>query len=115
MNESVQAANGDPRAAFDSVYRSMEAVKRFGRLARFDYLTMVGKLELAPIKPGSAYIRGSTGPLAGARLLFGNGTAAKLDEWLVHLDGKLQVGMQVLEDSLCNWQKSPEEFRAFRG
>ena len=58
---------------------------------------------------------GSTGPLAGARLLFGNGTAAKLDECVVQLDEKLQVGMQVLEDSLCNWQKSPEKFQSFRG
>ncbi len=115
MNESVQAANGDPGAAFDSLYRSMAVVKRFGRLARFDYLTMVGKLGLAPINPGSAYINGSTGPLAGARLLFGNGTAASLDEWAVRLDGKLRVGMQVIEDSLCNWQKSPEKFQAFRG
>jgi hypothetical protein len=115
MNESLQEARGDPGAAFDSLYSSMEVVKRFGRLARFDYLTMIGKLELAPIKPASAYINGSTGPLAGARLLFGNGSAAKLDEWVVQLDAKLQVGMQVLEDSLCNWQKSPEEFRAFRG
>ncbi|HEV2687133.1 MAG TPA: hypothetical protein VGV35_01225, partial [Bryobacteraceae bacterium] len=108
-------AGGDPGAAFDSLYRSMEVVRRFGRLARFDYLTMVGKLELAPIKPGSAYLNGSTGPLAGARLLFGNGSAANLDEWVIQLDGKLQVGMQVLEDSLCNWQKSPEAFKAFRG
>lgn len=115
MSESLREANGDPGVAFDSLYRSIEVVKRFGRLARFDYLTMVGKLELAPIKPASAYINGSTGPLAGARLLFGNGTAANLDEWVVELDGKLRVGMQVLEDSLCNWQKSPEKFQAFRG
>jgi len=27
----------------------------------------------------------------------------------------LNVGMQVLEDSLCNWQKSPRQFVHFRG
>jgi len=115
MNETLREAGGDPGAAFDSLYHSMEVVVRFGRLARFDYLTMVGKLGLAPIKPGSAYLRESTGPLEGARLLFGNGSPANLDEWVVQLDGMLHVGMQVLEDSLCNWQKSPEEFKAFRG
>jgi hypothetical protein len=87
----------------------------FGRLARFDYLTMVGKLELAPIRPGSAYIKGSTGPLLGAKLLFGDGSATNLDKWVVQLDRKLQVGMQVLEDSLCNWQKSPDQFKSFQG
>jgi hypothetical protein len=115
MSESLRAAEGDPGMAFDLLYRAMEVVRRFGRLARFDYLTMVGKLELAPIKPRSAYLNGSTGPLAGAKLLFGNGSAANLDDWVVQLDGKLRVGMQVLEDSLCNWQKSPEKFKAFRG
>jgi Alpha-glutamyl/putrescinyl thymine pyrophosphorylase clade 3 len=69
MREVLQQAGGDPRMAFDKLYHSMEAVRRFGRLARFDYLTMVGKLGLAPIEPGSPYLEGSTGPLEGARLL----------------------------------------------
>ena len=38
-----------------------------------------------------------------------------LDRWLVELNNELKVGMQVLEDSLCNWQKSPEKFKPFRG
>ena len=116
MGEMVQQANGDPRNAFDRLFHSMEAVVRFGRLARFDYLTMLGKLALGPIEPGSTYIRGSTGPLQGARLLFGgHHSAADLDLWLVELGAQLSVGMQVLEDALCNWQKSPSEFKPFRG
>jgi hypothetical protein len=51
-----QQAAGDRRKAFDALYRSMSDVARFGRTARFDYLTMVGKLGLAPIEPGSTYI-----------------------------------------------------------
>ena len=35
-------------------------------------LTMVGKLQLANIEPGSTYMNGATGPLDGGRLLFGN-------------------------------------------
>jgi hypothetical protein len=120
MEEACMLADGDPRAAFDHLYRSMDAVISFGRTARFDYLAMIGKLDLAQIEPGSAYIRNSTGPLAGARLLFtGKRTsklnASMLEPWLTDLGSHLDVGMQVIEDALCNWQKSPREFKPFRG
>ena len=120
IEEASRQAERDPRRAFHYLYRSMRAVTRFGRTARFDYLAMVGKLGLAPIEPGSAYIQGSTGPIAGARLLFGGREDAKLsapvlDAWLVELEAEIKVGMQVLEDALCNWQKSPRKFRRFRG
>lgn len=109
-------AGGDPGCAFDDLYQSMEAVRRFGRTARFDYLTMLGKLGLAPIEPPSTYMQGSTGPVRGAGLLFGvDESAASLDTRLVHLNAELKVGMQVLEDALCNWQKSPARFIPFRG
>jgi hypothetical protein len=117
MDQAVADAHGEPREAFDKLYRSMSTVARFGRTARFDYLTMVGKLGLAPIEPGSAYMQNSTGPIVGARLLFGKKSlsASELDALLVELEGVLKVGMQVLEDSLCNWQKSPRKFQPFRG
>ncbi len=116
MEQACRDAGRDPRRAFDDLYRSMRAVARFGRTARFDYLTMVGKLGLAAIEPGSTYLENATGPLRGARLLFGtDARAAALDQWLVELDTELKVGMQVLEDSLCNWQKSPTRFKPFRG
>jgi hypothetical protein len=120
MQDSLQQAGGNARSAFDILYRSMDAVTRFGRLARFDYLSMVGKLGLAPIEPGSAYLEGSDGPVKGARLLFeveNRASLADLNAWLVDLDQKLKLdfGLQVLEDALCNWQKSPQEFRPFRG
>ena len=116
MAEACRQAGNDPRRAFDNLYRSMVAVSRFGRTARFDYLTMIGKLGLARIEPGSAYLQNATGPLRGARLLFGvNENASVLDQWLVELNSRLNVGMQVLEDALCNWQKSPAEFKPFRG
>jgi hypothetical protein len=40
---------------------------------------------------------------------------ALLEDWLLELDATLGVGMQVMEDSLCNWQKSPIRFKHFRG
>lgn len=110
----------NPRDVFDHLYRGMDCVQRFGRLAKFDYLTMLGKLGTAPIVPGSAYLGEATGPLAGARLLFegttdSNQNGRTLDRYLIELDECLGVGMQALEDALCNWQKSPHSFISFRG
>ena len=34
-------ANGSPEASFDGLYRSMDRVQRFGRTARFDYLSLI--------------------------------------------------------------------------
>lgn len=110
----------DRRILFDSLYHSMSAVIRFGRTARFDYLTMLGKLGLAAIEPGSVYMEGATGPFTGACLLFAGVKNAQrnrteLDAMLVRLGARLNLGMQVLEDALCNWQKNPGRFVRFRG
>jgi len=120
MDKFIDEARGDPRIAFDALYRSMSIVTTFGRLARFDYLAMVGKLRLASIEPAFAYIKGNKGPLTGAQLLFegsnsGSSGSKDFDSLLLKLDTYLGVGMQVIEDALCNWQKSPREFRPFRG
>jgi hypothetical protein len=119
--ERAKAAVGDdPKALFDYLYKSLDAVARFGRLGKFDYLTMVGKVGLADIAPPSAYMTEATGPARGAQLLFGvpgmgKASRRKMDALTIALDGELQLGMQVIEDSLCNWQKSPAKFVAFRG
>ena len=110
----------DPEAVFGALYNSMDAIRRFGRLGKFDFLTMLGKLGIAPVEPGSAFLKGATGPLGGARLLMGGRidapmSARSLDEKLSELGRRLGLGMQVLEDSLCNWQKSPDAYRQFRG
>jgi len=34
---------------------------------------------------------------------------------LDELDEDLVIGMEVLEDALCNWQKSPLKFEHFKG
>jgi hypothetical protein len=111
-------AGGNEESAFDSLYRSMGAVHRFGRTARFDYLSMVSKAEFAKIRPGKAYIAGATGPLIGAKLIFGevdSVSVVKLEEDLRRLEDYLDVGFDVIEDALCNWQKSPSFFKPFRG
>lgn len=112
----------EPTAAFDELYKSMKGVFGFGsgRLGRFDFLSMLGKLQLAPIEPGSVYLDKATGPLAGARLLFFGDrehgiTGKALESRVDGLDNFLGVGKQVIEDSLCNWQKSPDVYEYFRG
>lgn len=114
------ATNGASDRAFDNLYRSMRAVRSFGRTARFDYLTMIAKLGIANIRPGSAYIPGSTGPEKGARALFQvtgepKLRIADLDHKIVEMARHLNVGMQEMEDSICNWQKSPKAYQYFGG
>ena len=117
QNAVIQVGN-DPKRLFAYLYKSMSNVIRFGRTAKFDYLTMIGKLELANLEPGSAYISEATGPRRGAKLLFGDHINAKqLETHLRDLNEYLNLyfGWQVLEDSLCNWQKSPDHYIHFKG
>ena len=113
-------AQGDRRKAFNLLYQSMRQVSRFGRTGRFDYLTMIAKVGLADIDAYSTYLNEATGPLRGARLFFDGqidsaSSARTLEGLVAALDSHLGVGMQALEDSMCNWQKSPNKYVAFRG
>ena len=62
----------------------------------------------------------ATGPKRGARLLFdgqidSNTGARILEARVAELERHLGVGMQVMEDAMCNWQKSPNRYIPFRG
>ena len=102
---------------FKYLYFSLDSVLRFGRTAKFDYLAMLGKTQLVNISPDALYLQGSTGPIRGARMLFGteNTSVSEIDKWLMELAGALNVGAQEMEDSICNWQKSPCRYRRFHG
>ena len=119
LANGVLTAGNDPHRIFDHMYKIMN-VRGFGRLGRFDYVSMLARYGLIPAEPEKAYIADATGPKRGARLLFGGGTAAnigptRLQQQLDLLDTDLQVGMKVLEDALCNWQKNPDNFVHFKG
>jgi len=119
FSTAVQQTGNDPATIFDALYKNMN-VKTFGRLAKFDYLALISRYGVAPIEPGSAYFKGATGPTSGAKLLFtgsrtGPATEIQLQSWVDELDKALGVGMAVMEDALCNWQKSPAAFIHFRG
>jgi len=112
-------AGNDPTVIFDTFYRALP-VKGFGRLGRFDWVSMLARYKLIYARAGSAYLAGATGPGYGARLLFTNNRKAgnsntTVQIWLDELDQRLAVGMEVLEDALCNWQKTPDSFVHFKG
>ncbi|RFB94428.1 hypothetical protein B5K08_09550 [Rhizobium leguminosarum bv. trifolii] len=118
--DAVRIAGNDPQVIFDHLYRKMGAVFSFGRLAKFDYLSLIGRYGVAPISSGSAYLTGATGPASGAKLLFfanpdAQASPKQLQALLDELDLSIGVGMAVMEDALCNWQKSPTEFIHFTG
>lgn len=110
---------GSPEARFDQLYRSMREVHRFGRTARFDYLTMLAKLRLLDVRPPHGYIKAATGPLRGAGLLFHGdrfaGLPKKMEDSSAVLAAELGVGHNVFEDAICNWQKSPDNYIRFSG
>jgi len=116
---AVHAAGNNPHTIFDHLYNSMK-IGTFARLGKFDYLSLVGRYGLAPIEAGSAYLKGATGPESGARLLV-DGTResatplASIQTTLDALDQRLKVGMTIMEDALCNWQKSPAKFVHYLG
>ena len=119
FSKAVQRIGNDPHKIFDTLFREMKLCS-FGRLAKFDYLMLISRYGIAPIQPGSAYLPGATGPQAGTRLLFdgdrtGPTSIKDLQSMLDRLDVDLNVGMEVMEDALCNWQKNPLHFVHFKG
>ncbi|MFA5525182.1 MAG: hypothetical protein WDA24_12550, partial [Tissierellales bacterium] len=114
---NAQATAGqNPQEVFAFLYNELDNVSRLGRLGKFDLLCNLSNLQIAPIYPDKGYIKEATGPKLGAQLLFGNALApSQLDDACVDLAAHLSVSAQVIEDSLCNWQKSPETYVYFNG
>lgn len=104
---------------FDELDRSLRVVVRFGRIARFDYSTMLMKMGIVDIAPAHAYLKGATGPLFGTKVLFhGNkhstiSSANKLQDLASELCQALSITPDVYEDAVCNWQKSPVTYVPF--
>ena len=111
-----QLVGQNPKEVFAYLYKELDKVAKLGRLGKFDLLCNLSNLLIAPILPDKAYIALSTGPKAGAKLLFGNGHSLKqLETACVELAEHLDVSPQVIEDALCNWQKKPDKYVYFRG
>ncbi|QDV25271.1 hypothetical protein Q31a_35940 [Aureliella helgolandensis] len=101
----VECRDGEFDDPFDEVYRRLRPVWRFGRTGRFDFLVLLMDAGLISYQPTSSYLKGATGPLKGARLLWGNGLPTKQDARAAELAQQLSVSSIVVEDALCNWQK----------
>lgn len=115
-------SSNNPRDGFQKLYTSLSSVVSFGRTAKFDFLTMLGKLKILNIEPDSTYMDGATGPKLGTKLLFfgtKNFSVTNTDLEQIINDFELHLnypfGMQIIEDALCNWQKSPNKYIHFRG
>lgn len=118
INNAINNIGTNPKDLFNYLYNSMACVRSFGRTAKFDYLTMIGKLGFINIVPNSTYMQGATGPYSGGKRLFGkNESRRTIDSWLIDLEAHIGVyyGMQVLEDSICNWNKNPVRYKYFGG
>ena len=90
---------------FHVLYRRLSPLHRFGRTGRFDFLVVMLDLGLISAEPKSCYLRGATGPLSGAKRLWGDRAVSELDQLAAELAERLGVSPIVMEDALCNWQK----------
>ncbi|MBD1539325.1 hypothetical protein HC749_14265 [Arthrobacter sp. S13_S34] len=106
-----------PAEKFDGLYKAMKVVIDFGRIAKFDYLMTLSRLNFLDVRPGCAYLQSATGPLQGARLLITgpqSTTSAKdLEKVLKGFSEVTGTTFDVIEDAICNWQKSPGTFKKF--
>ena len=116
---AIEESDGNPEAAFERLFRSMSAVASFARIGKFDYLTMIQKLGFAPIRPERPYFEAKTdGPNKGARAMFESGarmSIGELEQRTKTLGACLDVGMQEMEDALCNWGKDTSHYTYFKG
>lgn len=118
--EMIASAQKDvgqnPQNVFKFMYKELDKVSKMGRLGKFDFLCNLSNLQISPILPDKAYISDATGPLSGAKMLFGGGlNKPELETACAALATQLSVSPQVIEDALCNWQKSTQEYIYFRG
>jgi len=106
---------------FALLYEKMHSVKRFGRTAKFDHICLLGKLGIFDAEPSHCYLKGATGPARGVNLLVNGDPNISVEQ--VHADNVLNelaeqlpiksFKMQILEDSICNWQKNPRIYEKF--
>lgn len=101
----ADAAKTTPEANFHALFSSLHGIYRMGRTGAFDFLCLLGDLELLNVRPGSCYLVGSTGPLAGAQKLWGERRPADLALLADKAAEALEIPFDVFEDALCMWQK----------
>ncbi len=123
----VEANGGSPAAAFDIadatspktrykvLYHKLQGARtlsRFGPLARFDLLDLIGTMGIMEVEADSCHVADSSGPLRGALKLcrlpsddHSRDTRAKMGFIADRLAERLRMRYPVIEDALCCWQK----------
>ena len=99
------SSSRSPEANFDVLYHSVKRVFRFDRTGSFDLLSLLGNMGILPVRPGSCYLPSSTGPLKGARKLWGRRRPKQLNRLADSTAQALKIPFDVFEDALCMWQK----------
>jgi hypothetical protein len=100
---------GKPSATerFDQLFHKLKRLHRFGRLGAFDFIDLLLECELVTAcEPAHCYLKGATGPLRGAQLIWGKHDAEVLDPLAAELANKLDISCFAMEDALCNFQKA---------
>lgn len=123
--DNISQFNFSRQTDFDRVYNLALKIPSFGRMAAFDYVCTLCKCGLNVAEPNSMYLKYSTGPQAGFKYLLGIcgidlseiddivQTGTEIQEWFQE-NTTIFIVAQVLEDAICNWQKSPKhEIRYF--
>jgi hypothetical protein len=95
----------DPELKFRLLFRSVRSVFRFGRTGAFDLLCLLGGLGILAVRADSCYLRGSTGPMKGAKKLWGKSLSGELAMLADATARALRIPYDVFEDALCMWQK----------
>ncbi len=103
---------------FDFIYKRALLIPNFGRMAAFDFTASLSKCNLNVDAPVSMYHQSSTGPLRALKhILILSGAEStnrkaqvelgdKLLQWFIN-NSDIPMIAQVIEDAICNWQKSP--------
>jgi hypothetical protein len=95
----------DRSERFQVLFGCLHALHRFGRTGCFDLLVLLNDLKLIDAEPDGCYLAGSTGPLTGARRLWGKRPNRVLEELTRDLAQQTGLHPVVIEDALCEWQK----------
>lgn len=117
VEAGVAATGGEETQLFDWLAKAAASeVVSFGRTAGFDYANLLAWTGLVPARAGTCHISGATGPRSGAEEMYGLvRPASEHERDLAMLCDSFSVPFDVMEDALCNWQKSPGKFKPFRG
>ncbi len=91
-----------PENNFNTLHEAMQYIYQFGRTGSFDTLCLMGEMGLISIRPGSCYLKGATGPLKGAKKLWGNFDEEKLTALADEMAQQLGVRIEVLEGGVSS-------------